>query len=254
MIATFEDEPLPRAVLRQRDRALPRRRAHLDAVPLRGAAVGDPERADRLRPLPGRLQHQRDDARGQGQADPLAQPPRGRRGLALRQGPLRVPAPLRGRPDRRAARARAPPRLRASSPGTTRSTAPRRCCAARRAASSRRSPARRRSSRPTRSASCCAAGSARTRRCCPRRPRPRSTRSARRSRRSRDAELVVVVGDERGRRPRAGRRPLAQGAARGAEIVRRGRRGTCRRSRQRCGAHGAPAASSACCAPPSARS
>ena len=36
-----------------------------------------------------------DDARGQGQADPLAQPPRGRRGLALRQGPLRVPAPLR---------------------------------------------------------------------------------------------------------------------------------------------------------------
>ena len=36
---------VPRAVLRQRDRALPGRRAHLDAVPLRGAAVGDPERA-----------------------------------------------------------------------------------------------------------------------------------------------------------------------------------------------------------------
>ena len=36
---------VPRAVLRQRDRALPGRRAHLDAVPLRGAALGDPERA-----------------------------------------------------------------------------------------------------------------------------------------------------------------------------------------------------------------
>ena len=57
MIATFEDEPYRAHVLRQRDRALPGRRAHLDAVPLRGAAVGDPERADRLRPLPGRLQH-----------------------------------------------------------------------------------------------------------------------------------------------------------------------------------------------------
>ena len=68
--------------------------------------MGDPERPHRLRPLPGRLQHPRDDARGQGQADPLAQPPRGRPGLALRQGPLRLPAPLRGGPDRRPARAR----------------------------------------------------------------------------------------------------------------------------------------------------
>ena len=94
-IATFEDEPYRGAVLRQRDRALPRRRADLDAVPLRGAAVGDPERADRLRALPGRLQRPRDDARGQGQARPLAQPPGGRRRLALRQGPLRLPAPAR---------------------------------------------------------------------------------------------------------------------------------------------------------------
>ena len=97
---------LPRRVQRQRDRALPGRRADLDAVPLRGAAVGDPERADGLRPLPGRLQHAGDGARGQGQADPLAQPSRGRRGLALRQGPLRVLAPARARPDRRPAAAR----------------------------------------------------------------------------------------------------------------------------------------------------
>ena len=102
---------LPRPVQRQRDRALPGRRAHLDAVPLRGAPVGDPERADRLRALPRRLQHHRDDARGQGQADPLPQPSRGRPGLALRQGPLRLPAPLRRGPDHDPARARAPARV-----------------------------------------------------------------------------------------------------------------------------------------------
>ncbi len=50
---------LPRAVLGERHRALPGRRPHLDPVPLRGAPVGDPERPDRLRPLPGRLQRQR---------------------------------------------------------------------------------------------------------------------------------------------------------------------------------------------------
>ena len=73
----------------------------------------------------------RDDARGQGQADPLAQPPRGRPGLALRQGSLRLPAPLRGRPDRRPARARAPARLRRALLG--RRARPRRGAAARRA-------------------------------------------------------------------------------------------------------------------------
>ena len=59
---------LPRALLRQRRRALPRRRAHLDDLPLPRAAVGDPERAHRLRALPGRLQRLGDDARGQGGA------------------------------------------------------------------------------------------------------------------------------------------------------------------------------------------
>ena len=68
MIATFEDEPYRAPFSGNVDRALPRRRAHLDAVPLRGAAVGDPERPDGLRALPGRLQTQRDDARGQGEA------------------------------------------------------------------------------------------------------------------------------------------------------------------------------------------
>ena len=89
-------------VHRQRDRALPGRGAPADAVPLRGAAVGDRGRADGLRPLPGRLQRQRDRARGEGQADPLPQPPRDRRGLDLRQGPLRVHAPARRGPARAA--------------------------------------------------------------------------------------------------------------------------------------------------------
>ncbi len=40
MIATFADEPYRGAVLGQRDRALPGRRAHLDPVPLRGAGPG----------------------------------------------------------------------------------------------------------------------------------------------------------------------------------------------------------------------
>ena len=82
--------PVPRALLRERHRALPGGRAHLDPVPLRSPPVGDPERAHRLRPLPGRLQHHGHHPRGQGQAHPLAQPPRGGRGLALRQGSLRA--------------------------------------------------------------------------------------------------------------------------------------------------------------------
>ena len=46
LITTFEDDPYRVAVLRQRHRALPGRRAAPDELPLPGAAVGDPERAD----------------------------------------------------------------------------------------------------------------------------------------------------------------------------------------------------------------
>ena len=97
---------VPLAVLRQRRRAVPRRCAHLDALPLRRAAVGHPERADRLHGLRRRLQHVRDDSRGQGQADPLAQPSGHRPRLALRQGPLLLPAPPRRGSDHHAAAAR----------------------------------------------------------------------------------------------------------------------------------------------------
>ena len=94
---------VPRAVHRQRDRALPGRRADLDAVPVRGASLGDPERPVRLRDVPGGLQHLGDDPRGEGQADPLPQPPGGRRRLALRQGQVRVRPPGGVGPCRRSA-------------------------------------------------------------------------------------------------------------------------------------------------------
>ena len=72
---------VPRALLRQRARALPGRGADLHDLPLPGASVGDPERPDGLRDVPGRLQRLGHDPRGQGRADPLPQPSRGARGL-----------------------------------------------------------------------------------------------------------------------------------------------------------------------------
>ena len=94
---------VPRAVHRQRDRALPGRRADLDAVPVRGASLGDPERPVRVRDVPGGVQHLGDDPRGEGQADPLPQPPGGRRRVALRQGQVRVRPPGGVGPCRRSA-------------------------------------------------------------------------------------------------------------------------------------------------------
>ncbi len=86
---------VPLALLRQRRGALPGRRAHLDALPLRRAAVGHPERPDRVHRMRGRVQHVGDHPRGQGQEDPLTQPSRDRSRVALRQGPLLVSAPPR---------------------------------------------------------------------------------------------------------------------------------------------------------------
>ena len=68
--------------------------------------MGHPERADGLHRLRGRLQRIRDDSRGEGEADPLAEPPGDRPRVALRQGALHVPAPPRARPDHGAAPAR----------------------------------------------------------------------------------------------------------------------------------------------------
>ncbi len=95
--------PLRRRVLRQRHRALPGRRADVDHLPLPRPAVGDAAGAHGLRPLRRRLQHGGDHPRGQGRARAVPQPPRGGRGLAVRQGPLRAHgADVRG-PDHRCA-------------------------------------------------------------------------------------------------------------------------------------------------------
>ena len=95
IIATFEDEPYRAPFSGNVIELCPVGALTSTQYRFEARPVGDPEHPDRLRPLPGRLQHQRDDARGQGQADPLAEPPGDRRGLALRQGPLRLLAPLR---------------------------------------------------------------------------------------------------------------------------------------------------------------
>ena len=125
---------VPLAVLGQRDRAVPGRRADVHALPLRRAPVGHPERADGLHRLRGRVQRLGDDPRGEGQADPLAQPSGGRPGLDLRQGQVHVPAPARGGPhhDAVTARAEGAPGGRLGRGARRR---PRRCCARRTARS-----------------------------------------------------------------------------------------------------------------------
>ena len=93
-------------------------------------------------------------------------------------------------------RARAPARLRGAVPGTTRSTRPSDCSAAPTGGSSPRSRARRRSSRPTRSDGCCAQGLGAHSAVMPEEASDaldafRLPLSA-----IRDAEVVVVLGDE----------------------------------------------------------
>ena len=162
-----------------------------------------------------------DHARGQGQADPLAQPPRGRReaGSATRGASRfshlyaedRITEPLAARPPPRAGgdllggRAR---RRRAAAPRGGRR------------GSRSRSPARRRRSRRTHSPSSSASVSAPTRRCCPRRSATSSTRSVVPLSAIRDAELIVVLGDD----PVVERAPivdlwLRKARRAGAEIV-----------------------------------
>ena len=167
---------VPLAVLGQRDRAVPGRRADVHALPLRRAPVGHPERADGLHRLRGRVQRLGDDPRGEGQADPLAQPSGGRPGLDLRQGPVHVPAPAGGGPHHDAVAARAE-----GAPGGRLGRGARhgRGDAARggRRDRDRSSRARRRRRSRTRSAGSCAKASARTRPSCRRRRPMRSRRS-----------------------------------------------------------------------------
>ena len=68
--------------------------------------MGDRQHPDGLRPLPDRLQHLGDRPRGSGAPGAVARPPGPRRGLALRQGALRLRARARRRPLPHAPRAR----------------------------------------------------------------------------------------------------------------------------------------------------
>ena len=104
---------LPRALLGQRDRAVPGRRADLDRLPLQGAALGDQRHPERVRAVPGRLQHLgRRCARATCSACSRATTPRSTRaGCAtagrFAHGHLRGRRPLPARPRARPARARA---------------------------------------------------------------------------------------------------------------------------------------------------
>ena len=130
--------------------------------------MGDPERPDRLRPLPGRLQHLRDRcARARSSAILSRNHPEVDEGWLCDKGRFALHAPARRRPRRRPDRAGARPRLRA---GLARRGARRRRAAAARGGRPRRRRALRlRDGRAGVRArrSCCARGSARTPSCCP---------------------------------------------------------------------------------------
>ena len=208
---------VPLAVLGQRHRALPGRRADLDALPLRGPPVGHPERAHGVHRLRGRLQRIRDDPRGEGEAD-LPEPPGDRPRLALRQGRSTYPH-LRARdrpPLRRGPRG-------SRGPGTTLDAAEEML---REAGASVDSALRLRDDRDRvlRSGGCCAKASARTRRCpeatsdaleagsacrCPRSPKPSSWSSSATTRSSSGAIVDLWIKEARGAARRSSPAPRA---------------------------------------------
>ncbi len=86
--------PLPR----QHHRALPGRRADLAVVPLPRPALGHRGRRLGLHALPEPVQRQVHRPRREGRPRPRSRQRAGRRRLALRQGPLRLPDVLQPRP------------------------------------------------------------------------------------------------------------------------------------------------------------
>ena len=149
------------AVQRQHHRAVPGGRAHLHRLPLPRASLGHRGRRHGLHALPVAVQRRaHDPRRRQGRARARARQRGGRRRLALRQGPLRLPVIRRARAHHHAADAR----RRVPARGELGARAARR----RRPRSSARArtPSRAWAARPpTRRASwcstCCARGSAR---------------------------------------------------------------------------------------------
>ena len=108
-VGTHDGRPYVGAVQRQHHRALPRRRADVDRLPVPRAAVGRRGRRLALHALPEPVQrrvHRPRRLEGPARAGPRQR--RGRRRVALRQGPLR----LRGDPRHRARHHAAGPRRR----------------------------------------------------------------------------------------------------------------------------------------------
>jgi hypothetical protein len=90
--------PVRRALQRQHHRALPGGRAHLHHLPLPRAPMGRRGVRERLRLLPLAVQRDAHDPRRRaGRPRTRPRQRRGRRRLALRQGPVRVPVVRFGR-------------------------------------------------------------------------------------------------------------------------------------------------------------
>ena len=83
--------PLHRPLPRQHHRALPGGRADLGGVPVPGPPLGHRGRRHGLHAVPEPVQHQADRPRRAHPARAGPRQPRGRRRLAVRQGPVRLP-------------------------------------------------------------------------------------------------------------------------------------------------------------------
>ena len=105
-VGTFDGHPYVAPVQRQHRRAVPGRRAHVERLPLPRAPVGHRGRRLDLHALPRAVQRRVHRPRRARHARARPRPRRGRRRLAVRQGPLRLPARPRRRAHHRAARAR----------------------------------------------------------------------------------------------------------------------------------------------------
>ena len=157
-VGTFDGHPYVGALQRQHHRAVPGGRADLAPLPLPRATVGHRGRGLGVHAVPRAVQRDLHRPRRARPARARARQPRGRRRLAVRQGPLRLPVHPRRRAHHRAAaarRRRAAPGLLGARAGGRRGALSRARRRGRRARGRRRPPTRRASC----SSACCARGS-----------------------------------------------------------------------------------------------
>ena len=96
-VSTYDGHPYVAPFSRQHHRAVPGRRADLDVLPLPRPPVGHRGRRRRLHAVPLPVQRRVHRARRARHARARPRPRRGRRRLAVRQGPLRLPGHARRR-------------------------------------------------------------------------------------------------------------------------------------------------------------